>query len=106
MKTSLVTMMLALAPLPACAAERPAAQAAVSHRDLDLASPAGRAALDGRILAKAARVCRDELLGSGWTPVEMHVCVLDAAARARAGAAGAIARAERRAHPVDVAAAR
>ena len=105
-KTRFVALMLAAVPLPALAADRPALNAAISHADLDLATKAGRAALDDRIRVRADKACRRELRGSAWTPLELRACATDTIARARIGAARAIARAEKMAPPARVAVAR
>lgn len=77
----------------AVAADRPAESARIPYEDLDLSMPAGRAALNRRIRLRAQAVCRREMRDSVWLPFELHGCVTDTVARARASSALVIARA-------------
>jgi UrcA family protein len=96
----------------ACLFEAPAAAAPVresitveevNYTSIDLASKAGRAALERRIRAAAARVCAEYDLGSAATdPTVPRPCYRDAVESARRQMRQAIA--QRTRAPIDVSA--
>lgn len=67
LKLKFLAALLAAAPVPALAAERPVESAAVQYSDLNLTTKAGRAQLERRIRAHAKTVCRVNLDAGGCT---------------------------------------
>ena len=106
MKARSFAAALAILPLSAMAAERPAATEKVSYGDLDLSTVAGREDLDMRIRQRAEIACRRELRGAAWTPLELHICLDRTTADSRASAERAIELAGRAARAQSAAAGR
>lgn len=92
MKTPLIALaagLAVLAPLPAAAQQT----VSVEHRDLNLASPEGQAALDKRIERAARQVCGlDETrTGTRLAPLKDMKCYRQAKAQVKKQVAAAVA---------------